>query len=261
MNLGAGRVVFRHRSTMDVLDLAARFLVQERRAFLLLSAAVLLPAWALVMLVAHGAGNWEGALFLAGLFAVTADLPFTLLASRLVFDADVPVGATMLDAVRALPRLLLGRLVQGLVVGVGLSLCGLPGIWLAVLLQFLPEVIALEKTPVFKSFTRCNRLLSGQFGDALVAWIWLTGLQIGAVLLFDFAGRTILRDVLQINPPRPVWKDGHSSLAITGLFLSLPYLSVARLLTYLNIRTRTEGWDIQARFVAIAQRLAPGGAP
>ena len=83
MNLGAGRVVFRHRSTMDVLDLAARFLVQERRAFLLLSAAVLLPAWALVMLVAHGAGNWEGALFLAGLFAVTADLPFTLLASRL----------------------------------------------------------------------------------------------------------------------------------------------------------------------------------
>lgn len=261
MNVGSGRLVFRHRSTMDVLDLAARFLVDERRAFLKLSALVLLPAYALVLLVGVGADAWPLALFLAVVFATVCDLPFTVLASRLVFSADVPLRDVIADAARALPRLLVGRVLQGIGLGLGFSFCGLPGVWLGVLLQFLPEVIALERTPVFQSFSRCNRLLAGQFGDAFVAWLWLSGLQVGSVLLFDFAGRTVLREVLQISPPRPVWDQPHSVLAVTGLFVSLPYLSVARLLTYLNVRTRSEGWDIQARFVAIAQRLGPGGSP
>jgi hypothetical protein len=38
--------------------------------------------------------------------------------------------------------------------------------------------------------------------------------------------------------------------------LFIPYVATARFLAYLDLRTRSEGWDIQTRFAAIALRAA-----
>ena len=259
MNIGNARVVFRHRSTMDVLDLAARFLVHHRAPFLALSALVLLPSWVLSLIIVRNASFEAGAVAALGLAAV-ADLPFTVLASRLVFEERVPLTSVLGDALRALPRLVLARAVQAVAFVAGLSACGLPGIWLGVMMVFTCEVVALEKTPVFQIFTRCNRLVSGQFGDAFIAWFWLLAIQGLALVLVDYGGRHVLRDLLQVTPPSSMFDDPKSLLALTGVFLIVPYTAVARLLSYLNVRTRSEGWDIQARFVTIAQRLAGSGS-
>ncbi len=254
MNIGSSRVVLRQRGIMEVLDLAARFLVEERRPFLILTAIVLVPPCVFALVLALAFDAWAAAACVAVGAMTLLDLPFMLLASRLVFDAKAPLSRVLLDSAKALPKLLVARTLQGIGVVLGFAMGGLPSIWLAVVLLFLPEVIALEQTSIFRSFTRCGRLLSGHFGTALVAFIWLTGLHVGAVLLFDFAGRAVLRDVLQIVPPPALFDAKKSALALAGFFAAIPFLAVTRLLVYLDIRTRAEGWDVQARFVAIAQR-------
>jgi len=67
-------------------------------------------------------------------------------------------------------------------------------------------------------------------------------------------GRAFIGELLQFRPPAPAWTAGGSVLAILGFFAIIPYVTTARFFTYLNMRTRTEGWDIQTRFAAIAAR-------
>lgn len=54
--------------------------------------------------------------------------------------------------------------------------------------------------------------------------------------------------------------DGGSALALLGWWLSVPFVATARFFVYLDIRTRSEGWDIQTRFAGIAARAAAAGA-
>ena len=67
-------------------------------------------------------------------------------------------------------------------------------------------------------------------------------------------GRAFLGDVLQFQAPGAAWTEGGSVLAVLGFFGIVPYVTTARFFTYLNMRTRAEGWDIQTRFAAIAAR-------
>jgi hypothetical protein len=82
-------------------------------------------------------------------------------------------------------------------------------------------------------------------------------LPIGAALVADVAGREVLGEVLEIQSPPSVFKAGGSLLALLGAWASLPLLVTARFFVYLDIRTRTEGWDVQTRFAAIAARAQP----
>ena len=53
-----------------------------------------------------------------------------------------------------------------------------------------------------------------------------------------------------------MFREGGSWLALAGWWSALPLLATARFFVYLDIRTRSEGWDIQTRFAAIAARVA-----
>jgi hypothetical protein len=41
---------------------------------------------------------------------------------------------------------------------------------------------------------------------------------------------------------------------LLGLFASVPWVSALRFLTYIDTRTRRDGWDIQVRFLALEHR-------
>jgi hypothetical protein len=80
-------------------------------------------------------------------------------------------------------------------------------------------------------------------------------------MLADVAGRELLQEMLEVRSPASMFTDGGSALALLGWWASLPILATARFFVYLDIRTRTEGWDIQTRFAAIATRAAAAGGP
>src|ERR1700733_1965384 len=76
-----------------------------------------------------------------------------------------------------------------------------------------------------------------------------------AAMLADLAGRQVLQEVLEVKPPPSMFREGWSLLALLGWWSVQPLLQTARFLVYLDIRTRTEGWDIQTRFAGIAARV------
>ena len=58
-----------------------------------------------------------------------------------------------------------------------------------------------------------------------------------------------------------LFDDGGSVMALLGLFASIPFLTGARFLTYIDNRTRRDGWDVQVRLMTLAagaERLEVG---
>jgi hypothetical protein len=67
-------------------------------------------------------------------------------------------------------------------------------------------------------------------------------------------GDALSADVLQLGRPLGhLWADGGSGFAVAGALLAVPVAAAARFLGYIDLRTRKEGWDIQLKFMAIAE--------
>jgi hypothetical protein len=247
------RVAFRNRAFIDVMDLALRFLAVHGRLYAKISLMALTPCIGLTLL-AEWAWGWVGAWIVAALLSFAAQVPFTVLASRLVFQEKVAARAVMRAAARELPRIVVMRIGWVLAVGAGSFFFVAPGLWLASIFLFVDEVMILERSPLAPSFGRSNRIATGNMGDAFLGVLMVVLVPALAVLLADVGGRAFLGELLQFRPPAPLWTGGGSVLAILGFFASVPYVTTARFFTYLNMRTRAEGWDIQTRFAAIAAR-------
>jgi hypothetical protein len=255
MDLSRARIVLRERSVLDVLDLSVRFVVKHAASYARLSIVALLPAALVSWGVARAAGwvwGWLAAVFLA----LLVQTPFTALAARLVFQREVRVRDVLGVSLRALPRVLCLRLVQLLAVGMGLMILLAPGVWIGVSLFFIVEVAVLERATFATALSRSLRIAAGQSGHALVAVLCLLGLHGVAIVLGDEVGRAVLVDLFQFSAPEPLWSAGGSPLALLGFWLFVPYVATARFLVYLDLRTRSEGWDIQTRFAALALRAA-----
>lgn len=253
MDLREVRVVLRERRLLDVLDLAVRFLVSHALAYATLTAIVLVPCGVLTLVVAINSG-WVLGWLTAIAIATLAEIPFTILGSRLVFMADAPLESVLGASLRKAPRLLFARLVRWTAIVAGASALVIPGVWIAASTFFLPEVVLLEEATVGAAFSRSQRVVSGRFGDALMTMLLVDGLHALAVWVGDKALSSLLNDLLQITPPPPLGEPGGGVLALVAFFLVVPFAATARLFAYLDLRTRTEGWDVQVRFAALAAR-------
>ncbi len=260
MDLRRARVALRERPVLDVLDLAVRFCATHAGAYATLALAVLVPACAVSWVIARTGGWWLGWASAAGLAAL-ADAPFVVLASRLVFEDGVRAGDVLGTGLRALPRLAAARAAQVAALGASALMLGLPWLYLGPTLLFCVEVIVLERMGLRATFVRAHRIASARFGVALSAMVLLLALRVAAAVVADVAGREVLGGVLEIRPPPSAFRVGGSWLALLGWWMVVPLAATARFFMYLDIRTRTEGWDIQTRFAAIAARasLVPRG--
>jgi hypothetical protein len=101
---------------------------------------------------------------------------------------------------------------------------------------------------------RAQRVANAHFADAVLTMLLLSAAPVAAAMLADVAGREILQGLLEFKPPPSIFHAGGSWLALLGWWATIPLLQTARFFVYLDIRTRTEGWDIQTRFAAIAAR-------
>lgn len=251
----AARVAFRDRPLADVLDLAVRFVVVHGRAYAGAAAAVLPPAMGVCLLV-QVAWGWAAAWAAAVVLSVVVQIPFTVLASRLVFDDRARVRDALRDAAREAPRVGAVRLLQLALAVVGLAFFVVPGFWAAASYAFTSEVLLLERATVGQALSRAPRLASSSVGEALLGLFALALVHAAAVALAEQGGRAILGELLQFRPPPSALREGGSVLALVGWFGAVPYLATARFLVYLNVRTRAEGWDVQTRFAALVARAA-----
>lgn len=253
MDLMRSRVTLRERPLLDVFDLAVRFCVVHARAYAKLSVVVLLPSF----LVSWGAARlggwwlgWASCLVIAAL----ATAPYTALASRLVFADSVRTREVLGIALRAVPTLIGMRFLQLLALAASSLLLFLPWLWLGAILLFVVEVIVLEQASVPATFGRAQRIASTHLGPATGTLLVMLFVPVCAAMLADLAGREVLQTVLEIHPPPSLFRQGGNWLALAGFWLVLPLLTTARFFAYLDVRTRTEGWDIQTRFAGIAAR-------
>ena len=99
--------------------------------------------------------------------------------------------------------------------------------------------------------------MSGRGGQAFWLLMLLLAGQLGAIGITELLGQSVLDDVLLLGKPfGAVASDGGSPFAILGLLGSVPFVSTARFLQYIDTRTRADGWDVQVRFLAINARDA-----
>lgn len=245
------QIALRERPLVDVLDLAVRFCAAHAAAYAKLSLVIVLPAYALCYAACKAGGWWLG-WSVAIALAALADAPFVVLASRLVFADRVRTRDAARIAGVALPGIVGARLAQLGALVASVSLMGLPWLWVGPHVFFLVEVIVLERAGVRAALARAARIAKSRFGETLSALVLLLVARLAFTLLADLAGREVLSEVFEVKPPRPMLEVGGSWLALAGWWATAPIGATARFFVYIDIRTRTEGWDIQTRFAAIA---------
>lgn len=260
MNLGTARVVLRVRTAADVLDLAAPFVLRNRRLTLVLSAVVLGPALALCLLVRYRF-EWPWALVwtLAGALSLLCEAPFTVAYSDLMFVAPqgVRTGAVLRRALRRLPALAVARLLTTLIHAAALSLVIL-ALYTGSVFLVVPEAVLLEGAGPFAAIARSGRALRGRVVAGVGMLLALLLLPGAGALAGELLGSTAVSLVLQLGEPfGTLFRNGGTPYALAGLFATVPLVAAARFLFYIDLRTRKEGWDIQLRFMEIARAEAP----
>ncbi|WP_394823303.1 hypothetical protein [Pendulispora albinea] len=256
LNLHGARVVLRQRNVLDVVDLAMRFVALHGRAYAWLSLLVLVPSAAVTWLIGEGAG-WGWGWFAGFFLSLLAGAPFTVLASRLMFTDKVRTRDVLLAALRTVPRLIVARVVQTISVGLAAFFFVLPAAWVQALLLFLPEVLLLEQAKVIPAMARAGRIAHAQVGNVVIGVLLMTAFTFGTPFLVDACGRMLLDGLLEVHPPDALTSAGGGALSTLGFWMAVPFVTTIRFLLYIDLRTRTEGWDIQTRFAALAARTYP----
>lgn len=245
------RVALRERPLVDVVDLAIRFCAVHAAAYAKVALVVVVPAFA-VSLAAAEAGGWALGWITAIVLAALADAPFVALASRLVFTDRVRAREVVRLSARALPGIALARAAQLVVLLGCCMLAGLPWVWAGPHLVFVVEVLVLEQPHVGGAVRRAARIGKARFGEALSAMVVLLLVRAAFTAFANLAGRELCASLLELKPPPSMFVVGGSWLGLAGWWCAVPLVASARFLVYLDIRTRTEGWDVQTRFAALA---------
>jgi hypothetical protein len=180
--------------------------------------------------------------------------PFIVgLASRLVFDETATVRDGFSVGARAFWRVIGVRILQAMALG-ATSLFVVAPAWVAAILLFAPEAALLERASPFTACGRSQRLAGRSTGEAIIAALLLMAARVAAAPLGDYVLRTTMTQLFDSSAPPSIWDEGVTVFSLIGFFLAVPIVALVRFFLYLNVRTRAEGWDVQTRFMAIAQR-------
>jgi hypothetical protein len=253
MDLKLARVALRERSILEVLDLAVVFVSRHRAAYLRTMLVACVPPYVVACLFGIYAG-WQWAWATAILLGAAAQAPFTILASRLVFEGEVKARDAVTTALRAMPRVVVVRIVQLVGTVAALAALFVPGVLAASAMLFVSEALLLERASVGAALGRSRRIAATRFEVAIGGVFTFAVVVVGAVLLGDVAGRSVVSEVLEFRAPSSIFEAGGGWLPMLGFWLVVPFLATARFFLYLDFRTRSEGWDVQTRFAAIAAR-------
>lgn len=263
MNVARARVVLRPRGTGEILDLST--LIVGKHALSLyawLTAIVLLPAYAGVLCVRYVLGaDWWLVWFAAFVAMSLCQGVFTIAAGRWLFAEDLRVRDVLSAFASRAVSYTFAWLARFIIMAISAVTVVAPAALGSVYL-FVPEACLLEMAGPTASMGRSRGFTRYNVGRAFGMWLALLALTVVVTTLVHVLCNGLVSDVLQLGQPFERLGNGGSPYTLLGLMLCAPYVATARFLMYIDGRTRTDGWDIQVRFMAIAQEReqAPPGS-
>lgn len=274
MQLDSTRIAIRERLYFDILDLGLR--VVQRHALPLAAAAIVgivpmavLDYWLLSALGYHESGFDVFSMIplLAVLVAwqiPLATAPITLSLGQLMFAPQVDWRRLARDLAGSLPQLLWFQVfVRGAALVPVVS-----GIMLYAGWPYLNEVILLERNPLLASraagrpttWRRSWALHTAESGILLGRWI--LALVVGLPLTLAIWGTTaylwsMLTEQSVVNTwfEQPALATSELVSLHLAVWLLVAWFAVVRFLSYLDLRIRNEGWEIELRMRAERARL------
>ena len=259
MNLLEARVALRPRSMSDVLDLAGPFCLANRRLMLPLALLVSTVGGLLSLVCRLKLGwSWSSVWLVVAGYLLLSNGIYTQAAGELLFrpPEEVRVVHVLGRFARRFFPYLTARIAHLLVLG----LCAAVVVPLPIFasrLFFVSEAVLLESGSPSGSLARSSRLVLFRS----LSCLGLALASLCAPFLFalaaDLIGTTLVEMVFQMGRPfGSLTADGGSAYAVAGALFSAPFVASASFLGYIDMRTRKEGWDIQLRFVALADAEA-----
>ncbi|MFK7927806.1 MAG: hypothetical protein AB8H79_06440 [Myxococcota bacterium] len=249
MNPNLCRVALRPRGPFEVFDLTLRFIRERARPLLWLSVCTVLPATVVCSFLSFYDDYQYIALLIAVGVAPLIHAPFTAVGGRLLFADDTSVRQGLWSTIRR---------PSGLVVTVGASvatwvlICTGVGVLALPFTVYLPETAILERVSLSRGTSRSSRLAAGQLGVATVAAIAPWALMLWGGLVGELSGQLLVGFVLQLGQPLGALEFGDMTpFLLAGILLSHPIYAIFRLLLYVDVRTRMEGWDLQVGLRAL----------
>ncbi|MEA1952655.1 MAG: hypothetical protein U9N87_14840 [Planctomycetota bacterium] len=271
MQLNETQIVIRERPFIDILDLSLRVSRAYAGPLCVALLAGIVPffvlnAWLLSRFVKTGLemdiSGWYG--FWLVILVVweipLATAPATLLLGQVLFESEpspgrVAAGRVVGDLRRVLPQWFF----YNVLVRPFLVLPVFTWIWLFSSRAYLGEVILLERNPFRQTSPerpstsrRARALHSSHSGDLLSRW--LASLIVGILLYVVFLGSIwIVHGFLFDGWDFDALIVHYAQLA---LWLVVGFFTVVRFLSYLDLRIRREGWEVELLLRSEHARLA-----
>ncbi|HLA84554.1 MAG TPA: hypothetical protein VJL29_07150 [Thermoguttaceae bacterium] len=267
MQLDNTRIVVRERSFLEILDLALHVIRWRAGSLAVALAAGIVPFALLNVYLLSGlqepVEDWSfspGYLFYLVMLVLweipLATAPATLFLGQAVFERRPSARRVAGDFFRSLPQL---TLYQVLLRGILLWLF-IPWIWLFSQYVFLNEVILLERNPLRQrspakpsTERRCRALHGGVGGELFVRWMGAVAL--GGMVLLSLLGAIGFVEGLLVGR----WEIENALFTHgfhAAMWLVVGFFTVVRFLSYLDVRIRREGWEVELIMRAESQRLA-----
>ncbi len=258
MKLDQSRIVLRPRTGAEVLDLACRLSCSlGLGVYLRLAIPVLLPGFVGCLLLRY---LWDCSWFwvwvaAAGWGSLVQGV-FTQAVGKLLFAESLTAREVLASFFGRTIAYFGAWLMSRVLMAFGAALLILfPVFWVRTI--YIYEAALLEGAGPYDAVRRAGQFVAGRGLDTFLVLLALLGAQGGFIIVAELIGDGVLDSVLQLGRPfGTLLDDGGSPAALLGFLLSVPFVATARFLQYIDIRTRSDGWDIQVRFMAIATRAS-----
>jgi hypothetical protein len=268
MPLDSTHIVIRERGFAEIMDLALK-VVRYHAGPLTLAGLVGVLPWAIVngMLLNHLVSDldiWDDStsflIVMTLVIAVQTPLataPITLYLGQVTFLDQIDARRIVRDYFACLPQMLLHTLMRAVLAITFLGLMLPYGFW-----PYMSELILLERNPLFagkaKRMTtrRRSRNLHRSSGGDLFGH-WLAALGVGALLAMALVGGLHLA-ASQLAGYQVTHRQLIVYLTPGSIWAVVCFFAVVRFLSYLDLRIRREGWEVELKMRGEAAKLARG---
>lgn len=270
MNFDSTHIVIRERGFAEVMDLALKVVRTHLGPLVLCGLAGVAP-WALAngLLLNHLVSDldiWDetpGFLTLMTLVIAVqtplATAPITLYMGQVTFQHQTDPRRIAADYWRSLPQLLVHTFFRACMAVTFIGLVLPYGFW-----PFTQELILLERNPMFpgkaKRMTtrrRSRNLHRSASGDLFGHW--LAALGAGTLLVMALVGG-VHTAAAQLGGYQVTHTQLITVLTPACTWAVICFFTVVRFLSYLDLRIRREGWEVELTMRSEAAKLARGMA-
>ncbi|MCB9655072.1 MAG: hypothetical protein H6729_13185 [Deltaproteobacteria bacterium] len=262
------RIVLRPRTLDETLDLTLAYLQAGfrdfRRLFAVLFGIEAACAALCFWIFSESTNVWGITATALLILGPVLERSVTVFTGRHLFGNRCSVWASFSRTLQKTPSLLAASVFAGLPL-IPMLLTGFEeNVWIGLAtmaMMFWPfllaagvygfEVSLLEQLSTGQAWRRARALISFRYGRAL----GLLSVSVTLRLLFAFVVHETTMFVLEFVLQFEGFGDTLAYWpAIAGYLIAGPFIAIVRVFDYVDARTRREGWDIQVRFNAIAQK-------